>query len=218
VPSTLLMMFNFSDTDNVLCFIPTVDVAMIKGGLRKMTGRVHYYEDHVGWSVVPVTFTNSAVSWIYFLELLMQLICTQWPHMFHNHATQWRVYITADKLHLNKLSQLITHLSHVKLCGSRQRVPELLQMLLAALVSTTSQAVAKCRLMQVMKQLGSASSHPIQFFGCRDKRPCNGEWLAAVSASWKKHDTSATAARLHYSAVWNVAEVTFTARHLNTVF
>jgi hypothetical protein len=42
VPSTLLMMFSFSDIDSGLRFIPIVDVAMIKGGLRKMTGRVHY--------------------------------------------------------------------------------------------------------------------------------------------------------------------------------
>jgi hypothetical protein len=36
------MMFSSSDIDHGLLFIPTVDVAMIKGGLRKMTGRVHY--------------------------------------------------------------------------------------------------------------------------------------------------------------------------------
>jgi hypothetical protein len=42
VPSTLLMMFSFSDIDSGLHFVPTVDVAMIKGGLRKTTGRVHY--------------------------------------------------------------------------------------------------------------------------------------------------------------------------------
>jgi hypothetical protein len=72
--------------------------------------------------------------------------------MFHNHTTQRRVYITADKLCLNKLSQSITHLSCIKLlppamCDSHQRTPKLLQMLLAALVSTKTQAVevAKCR-------------------------------------------------------------------------
>jgi hypothetical protein len=42
VPSTLLMTFSFSDIDNDLRFIPIVDVAMIKGGLRKTTGSVHY--------------------------------------------------------------------------------------------------------------------------------------------------------------------------------
>jgi hypothetical protein len=62
VPSTLLMMFSFSDIDHGLRFMPIVDFAMIKGGLRKMTVRVCYQEDHEGWSVVPVTFTNSAVS------------------------------------------------------------------------------------------------------------------------------------------------------------
>jgi hypothetical protein len=91
--------------------------------------------------------------------------------MFHNHTTQRHVYITADKLRLNKLSQSITHLSRFKPlppapCDSRQRAPKLLQMLLAALVSTKSQAVeaakvAKGTLMQVTKQLGSASGHPI---------------------------------------------------------
>jgi hypothetical protein len=35
VPSTLLMMFSFSDIESGLCFTPTVDVAMIKGRLRK---------------------------------------------------------------------------------------------------------------------------------------------------------------------------------------
>jgi hypothetical protein len=53
--------------------------------------------------------------------------------------------------------------------------PKFLQMLLAALVWTTYQAVAKCRLMQVMKQLVSASGHLIQFFSCRDKKPSSGE-------------------------------------------
>jgi hypothetical protein len=42
VPSTLLMMFSFSDIDSGLRFIPIVDVAMIKRGLRQRTGRVHY--------------------------------------------------------------------------------------------------------------------------------------------------------------------------------
>jgi hypothetical protein len=28
--------------------------------------------------------------------------------------------------------------------------------------------------MRVTKQLGSASGHPIQFFGCRDERPSSG--------------------------------------------
>jgi hypothetical protein len=42
VPSTLLMMFSFSDVDSGLRFIPIVDVAMIKGGLSKTTGSVHY--------------------------------------------------------------------------------------------------------------------------------------------------------------------------------
>jgi hypothetical protein len=35
-------------------------------------------------------------------------------------------------------------------------------------------AVAKRRLMQVTEQLGPASGHPIQFFGCRD-RPSSGD-------------------------------------------
>jgi hypothetical protein len=34
--------------------------------------------------------------------------------MFHNHATPRHVYITTDKLRLNKLSQTTTHLYHVK--------------------------------------------------------------------------------------------------------
>jgi hypothetical protein len=42
VPCTLLMMFSFSDIDSGLRFIPIVDVAMIKGGLRKTTRRVRY--------------------------------------------------------------------------------------------------------------------------------------------------------------------------------
>jgi hypothetical protein len=80
------------------------------------------------------------------------------------------------------------------------------------------QNVAKRRLMQVTKQLRSASSHPIQFFVCRDKRSSGGEWLTAVSASWKKYDPSAMAVRLRHSAVWNVAEVTLAVGHLNAVF
>jgi hypothetical protein len=79
--------------------------------------------------------------------------------------------------------------------------------------------------MQVTKQLGSASGHPISFFGCCDKRPSSGEWLIADSASLKKYDTPATAMRLRHSAVWNVAEMTLkinlyelTAHHLNAAF
>jgi hypothetical protein len=61
--------------------------------------------------------------------------------MFHNHATPGCIYITADKLRLNKLSQSTTHLSHVKLLSREQRVttasvPKLHQLLLAALVSS----------------------------------------------------------------------------------
>jgi hypothetical protein len=79
--------------------------------------------------------------------------------------------------------------------------------------------------MQVTEQLGSASSHPIQFFGCHDKRPSSGEWLTTVSASWNKYDTPASDVSLRHSAVWNVVEMTLkinlyelTARRLNAVF
>jgi hypothetical protein len=106
--------------------------------------------------------------------------------MFHHHTTQRRIYITADKLRLNKLSQSPTYLASnhcpPATCDYRQRAPKLLQMLLAALVSMKSHAVAKCRLMQVTEKLGSASGHLIQIFGCRDKRPSSGERLTAVSA------------------------------------
>jgi hypothetical protein len=80
------------------------------------------------------------------------------------------------------------------------------------------QNVAKRRLMQATKQLGSASGHLIQFFGCRDKRSSSGEWLTAVSALGKKYETSVTAVRSRHSAVWYVAEMTLTARHLNAAF
>jgi hypothetical protein len=72
--------------------------------------------------------------------------------------------------------------------------------------------------MQVTKQLGSASGHLIQFFGCREKRPSNEESLTAVSASWNKYDNPATAVRLRHSAVGNVTEMTLTAHHLHAVF
>jgi hypothetical protein len=42
------------------------------------------------------------------------LTCTQSPQIFHSHTTQRCIYIIADKLCLNKLSQSITHLSRVK--------------------------------------------------------------------------------------------------------
>jgi hypothetical protein len=38
----LLMMFSSSDSDSGLCFMPTVDAAMFKGGLRKTTGSTCY--------------------------------------------------------------------------------------------------------------------------------------------------------------------------------
>jgi hypothetical protein len=135
--------------------------------------------------------------------------------MFHNHATSRHIYITTDKLHLNKLSQSTTHLSCVKplstqQCGTpcrfNKHAPKLLQMLLAAFVSSKSQTlevaselphanIAKRRLMQVREQLGSASGRPIQFFGCCE-RPCSGDRLTEVSASRKKYDTPAVAVRL----------------------
>jgi hypothetical protein len=40
-------------------------------------------------------------------------------------------------------------------------------------------AVAKRRLMQVTKQLGSASGRSIQFFGCLE-RPSSGHWLQSL--------------------------------------
>jgi hypothetical protein len=46
-------------------------------------------------------------------------------------------------------------------------------------VSCYMPAIAKCRLMQVMEQLGSASDRPIQFFSCHE-RPCSGDWLQSV--------------------------------------
>jgi hypothetical protein len=53
-------------------------------------------------------------------------------------------FITADKLRLNKLSQLTTHLSHVKPLSPQQRGTsghfKLLQMLLAAFISSKSRA------------------------------------------------------------------------------
>jgi hypothetical protein len=66
--------------------------------------------------------------------------------MFHNHTTQWRICIIANKSRLNKLLQSITYLSRVKprppaTCDCRQHAPKLLEMLLAALVPTKSQAV-----------------------------------------------------------------------------
>jgi hypothetical protein len=66
-------------------------------------------------------------------------------------------------------------------------------------------AVAKHR--QVTEQLGSASSCPIQLFGCSE-RLSSGNWLPEVSALQKKYNTPTVAVRLCHSAVWNVAEMT----------
>jgi hypothetical protein len=74
--------------------------------------------------------------------------------MFHSHTTQRRVYITADKLRLNKLSQSVTHLSRVKPLMTPASAPKLLQMLLAALVSTKSQAAAAANRCQMQAQAG----------------------------------------------------------------
>jgi hypothetical protein len=65
--------------------------------------------------------------------------------MLHHSA----FFVTANKLRLNKLLQSTTHLCHIKQlspkqCGTSchfdQRVPKLLQMLLAAFVSSKSSA------------------------------------------------------------------------------
>jgi hypothetical protein len=61
-----------------------------------------------------------------------------------------------------------------------KHAPELLQMLLAALVTTKFQAVEVEKRCQTQahaghKSVGLASGYPIQFFGCRDKRLSSGE-------------------------------------------
>jgi hypothetical protein len=40
--------------------------------------------------------------------------------MFHSHATPQRIYITADKLRLNKLLHVNTHASGIKLLSPQQ--------------------------------------------------------------------------------------------------
>jgi hypothetical protein len=115
--------------------------------------------------------------------------------MFHNHATPWCIYITADKLCLNK-SQSTSHLSHVKLlCPPNNMVHESLGLLhtwttsnvIVAFVYSKSWAaeaaselphasVAKPRLMQVTELLESASGPLIQYFG-RCERLSSGDWL-----------------------------------------
>jgi hypothetical protein len=116
--------------------------------------------------------------------------------MFQNHTTPWRIYITTDKLRLNKP----------------------LQMLLASFVSSKSWAVevasevphasvAKHRLMQVTEQLQSSSSRWIQFFSCRES-PSSVDCQTVVSASRNKYDTPVLAVRLCHPAVWNMADMT----------
>jgi hypothetical protein len=109
-------------------------------------------------------------------------------------------FITADKLWLNKLSQLTTHLSHVKPLSPQQRgtschfdyrVPKLLQMLLAAFVSSKSWAA------EVESELLHASCCQIQAYaGHRTarmsfrppdtilrvlwERPSSGDWLQSM--------------------------------------
>jgi hypothetical protein len=143
--------------------------------------------------------------------------------MFHNHGTPRCIYITADKLCLNKWSQLTTHPSRIKTAVPQQHVtsasvPKLFQMLLAALVSSYSQAVgvaselshasmAKHRLLLVMEQLGSASGHPIQFFSCCDRaRVVGSDWLQSLY-----HRRKTTLPRQLWGchpAVWNLVEMT----------
>jgi hypothetical protein len=110
-------------------------------------------------------------------------------------------FITADKLRLNELSQSTTHLSCVKPLSPppnnmEHRVTSTSAYLnffksywLPSFASSPGQlkrqvncdmpAIAKRRLMQVMEQLGSASDHPIQFFGCHE-RLSTGDWLQSV--------------------------------------
>jgi hypothetical protein len=103
-------------------------------------------------------------------------------------------------------------------------------MLLAALVSTKSQAAEAAKLCQMQAHAGHETARigcrpRDTIFGCCDKKPSSVEWLTAVSASWKKYNTPAMAVRLRYTALWNVAEMTLkinpyelTACHLNTTF
>jgi hypothetical protein len=76
-------------------------------------------------------------------------------------------------------------------------------------VSCYMPAIAKCRLVQVTEQLGSASGHPIQFFSCRE-RPSSGEWLQSVHC--RRNTTppppQTSAVRLCHSTVWNTGEMT----------
>jgi hypothetical protein len=129
----------------------------------------------------------------------MELICTQSPQMFHNHATPRRIYITADKLCLNKLSKSTTHSSRVKplpppppsnvehrVTSTSMRLNFYKCYWLPSFPPSPGQlerqdevphaSGAKRRLMQVTEQLGSAFGRPIRFFGCRE-RPSSGDWL-----------------------------------------
>jgi hypothetical protein len=108
------------------------------------------------------------------------------------------------------------------MCDSCQMAPKLLQMLLAALVSTKSQAVAAAKHCQTQAHAGHETARigfrPPDIIFQLSWQESSGERLTVVSASWNKYDTYMTAMRLRHSAVWNMAEVTLTARHLNAAF
>jgi hypothetical protein len=79
-------------------------------------------------------------------------------------------------------------------------------MLLAALVSTKSQAVEAAKHCETQAHAGHETARisfrpPKLFFGCCGKRPSSGGDSSAVSALWKKYDTSAMAMGLRHSAV-----------------
>jgi hypothetical protein len=134
-------------------------------------------------------------------------------------------FITADKLRLNKLSQSITHLSRVKSLppnNVEHHVTSTSVCLnffksywlpsfppsprqLKQHVSCYMPDIAKRRLMPVTEQLGTASSHPIQFFGCRE-RPSSGDWPQSVHCG--RNTTPPRQLRLRHSTVWNMGKMT----------
>jgi hypothetical protein len=144
-------------------------------------------------------------------------MCTQSPQMFHNYATPWHIYITADKLCSNKL--LCSEHPHIwrqtavppagwnpgwcqLVCLNffkHHWVPEFPHNSWPIGASTCQPCQMRAHIGHGTAKIGSQP--PSTIFRSLWQRPSNWNCLTAVSVSQEKYTLHAM--RLHHSAMWN---------------
>jgi hypothetical protein len=119
--------------------------------------------------------------------------------MFHNNATPWCIYITADKLRLNKLLHVSTHAFCIRLMSRQCLKIELCasigclsSLLVPNQFKLTHALVEKCRVILVTVQVGLGSTPPPPppdtIFRSSWERDwvVGADWLQSVHHGWNK--------------------------------